>query len=896
MAYIGLDAKKLLQQQQVSNSQVLSGQPQLTPEQQAQQNQQTQQPQNTTGLVQDTGAAPAQQQQQIGKPAPSSGSFTNLQQYVQKNQPGTQKLGQAVVGNLQSAADRARKDIAQTQQKFGTELEASSLQGRDTAVQEALKVAQQAAGGVQTQQTQEDLKAKYQQPIQQLQSQIEKDNQKLAATQAAQKQYQQYSSNVPIYNQIQNYLNEVNKTGTSLHGTGKVFNYFSNPAQARAMAELIMNTQDPITGAGGNVDAMRNRIRDAFNSQDFINKAVSTLGGDASYYNDWRAGADTKVDPNSDMVGVYGLSAAPKYADRSKDIASIQKQLDLAKQDVDLYKGLSEIAPTPQQIPDILKTASQFGGDVSEQRFRDIINAAYQGPRNLYDIQGYENALANTREAERRLGLVNERGIDANLLDTTFKGKGRDYTSGLRGLDQLLLGTPDQLQNLQGAKKNIGSVQGTMSQAEQLSRATGKERADLIDQIRKQARGQVQGVSEARAGQVESRLGSVIQNWEKLPQYFRDAITKQGPGAVKLSDAEAAMLGVSSGEGLYNLIKDAGIENVIKTKAADKEKLISKSEQSQLAKLQNLAQMANDYGVQGSDLSFRNQYQDAAKAGTQTAFDAMDAESLRRALNEAETGFRESAARTNAVGTGIGHDRYKSGFKSRDVFIRKDLSANLKDALQRSGYDFNRPLNEQTSNAELMKAVGAVTRGDTLNTSDPMGLEEAAIQSATLGPAYGASNFLLDNMGLGNLSPQALGAMGINLAQKGLDVANKIPGAKLAMPGLVGANAIAGIAGNFFGSGKGRATSTATINAERQAAQNLQANLNKILSNMGYENRFAVDSNDPAVRARRLQLAQTLAGLDATNTKNADNQVVENPFDQDILQFAKRINQGYRRS
>lgn len=880
MAYIGLDAKKLLQQQQVSNSQVLSGQPQLTPEQQAQQNQQAQQPQNTTGLVQDAGAAPAQQQQQVGKPTPSSGSFTNLQQYVQKNQPGTQKLGQAVVGNLQSAADRARKDISQTQQKFGTELEASSLQGRDTAVQEALKVAQQAAGGIQTQQTQQDLQAKYQQPIQQLQSQIEKDNQKLAATQAAQKQYQDYNAAASQYNKFQRAMDLYTSGDKNAHIRIKDDIDPDHMKYLRAFSQV------------GQEAVGRSNMK----SPEALKRSLEVAGVDTSYLQDYLSGAANKADPNSDMVGVYGLSAAPKYADRSKDIASIQKQLDLAKQDVDLYKGLSEIAPTPQQIPDILKTASQFGGDVSEQRFRDIINAAYQGPRNLYDIQGYENALANTREAERRLGLVNERGIDANLLDTTFKGKGRDYTSGLRGLDQLLLGTPDQLQNLQGAKKNIGSVQGTMSQAEQLSRATGKERADLIDQIRKQARGQVQGVSEARAGQVESRLGSVIQNWEKLPQYFRDAITKQGPGAVKLSDAEAAMLGVSSGEGLYNLIKDAGIENVIKTKAADKEKLISKSEQSQLAKLQNLAQMANDYGVQGTDLGFRNQYQDATKAGTQTAFDAMDAESLRRALNDAEIGFRESAARTNATGTGVGHDRYKSGFKSRDVYIRKDLSANLKDALQRSGYDFNRPLNEQTSNAELMKAVGAVTRGDTLDVSKGVSQEEAMARLA-VGDSTEATQQALDAFGLGALGPQAIGSGLVNLTQKGLNKLESIQGplAKI-NPALIGSQAIAGIAGNFFGSGKGRATTTATVNAERQAAQNLQANLNKILGNMGYENRFAVDSNDPAVRARRLQLAQTLSGLDATNTKNADNQVVENPFDQDILQFAKRINQGYRRS
>lgn len=893
MAYLGLDAKKLLQN--VANSQVLSGQPQLTPQDQAKQNEQQNQavpPQNTVGMISsDQSTTP--QQQTANKGVPSSGSFTNLQNYVQKNQAGSNQLAGAVGQNLQTAAERAKTNIAQTQQKFGTELEAGSLQGRDTAVQEALKVAQTAAGGIQEQKTQEDLQAKYKQPIESIQNTLQSNNQKLADLQAAQKQYNAYSAAAPQYDKISNYLDKYSGNISGAWNAGNINPVFgaSNMLKVNAAIKQMVT---PIINQRYDIN---NKIAAYLKTDEAKQKLAKALGVDTSYYNDWKSGAGTAAPANSDNMLIQGISAAPKYSDRSKDIAATQSQLQKQQQDLELYQGLAKLQPTPEQIPDILKNASTFGGDVSEERFKDIINAAYKGPGNLYDIKGYEDALANTREAERRMGLVNDRGIDSNLLDTVFKGKGRDYTSGERGLDQLLLGTPDKLQQLQETKKNIGSVQDILTKAETGAKLNAQERTDLINSIKGQARGEVQQTAEARNKQVEDRLSGVVKNWDKLPQYFRNALVKKASdGTTKLSDVEAAMLGVSSGEGLYNTIRDQGINNVIKTTTANKEALVSKAEQSQLANLQKLAEMADTYNQQGNDLNYKSGYQNADIAGTQTAYDALDAQHLRDVLNEAETGFR-GAANTNIAGTGVGHDRYKSGFRSHDVWIRKNLSANLKDVLQKSGYDFNKPLNQQTANPELIKALGAATRGEDVDISEVPNLKSVT-QAALIGAPGGITDSLMDSFGLGKYSPGALAAKGVNIAKSGLNTLNNIPivNNPILNPALFGANAVANLAGNFFGSGKGHAQDTATRNATNAAIQNLQGNLTNKLNTLGFNNRIAVDSEDPAVRARRLQLAQTLAGIDATNTKNADNQLVENPFDQDILQFAKRINQGYRRT
>ena len=898
MAYSGLDAKKLLQN--VANSQVLSGQPQLTPEQQAQQ----QAPQqNTTGLV----AAPTAQpttpiQTNVGKPAPSSGSFTNLQQYVQKNQPGADKLSGAVQQNLQTAAERAKKDIAQTQQKFGTELESGSLQGRDTAVQEALKVAQRAAGGIQTPVSIEDRTAKYKQPIETLQAGIATTQKQLDDAKKSQESFQQYQSGLAEANKLadysKNYANWMSKVGQDRNKTDNTSYQGELLSKELGKDNLFLhNASEDILRSqyGGKREALVADIQR--DPSAFLSALMSRAGRTGDPVNDAIAEASrlSKVKPNTSGAIIQDAQVMPKYRDMAAEVSSLQKNLGRSQQDVELYQGLSKLTPEQANIPEILKQAANFEGDVSEERFKEILNAAYGGPRNLYDIQGYDKALSNTREAERRLGMVSDRGIQQDLLDTTFKGQGRDYTSGLRGLDQLLLGTPERLQQLQQTKKGIGSVQDVMSQAENLARLTSSERSDLIDQIKQQSRGQVQNVASARAGQVDERLANVVQNWDKLPQYFRDAIGK-GQGNVGLSDVEAAILGVNTGEGLYNTVKDVGINNLIQANKAEKEQLVSKSEQSQLAELQRLAQMGQDYGVQGSGLDYKSAYQDAERAGTQTAFDAINTQKLREYLNEAENKFRDTAGKTTIAGTGVGASEYKDWKgKTKLKYERANISANMKDVLSKAGYDFNAVQEAaDKGNPEskaILEAAAGLARGEGSDSLKEIPEETMAAIYGMYGPILG-QKYLGD---LGKVAEAPIKAVG-KISDKVSEIDKNLGGIGnlFTMGGL---NFATGALGGLTGSSKAKAVDTAYQYALQNAQKDLAKNTQAQLQNVGFTNRFDVNADNEAARARRLQLAQTLAQLDPTNTKTTDEQVVENPFTntQDMLQLARRINKGYRR-
>ena len=68
------------------------------------------------GTAGQTGAQQQQQQQ-----APSSGSFTNIQRYAEKNQPQAQQMAQEVTGKVSQAQDDSNRAIREVVDKFKTQ-------------------------------------------------------------------------------------------------------------------------------------------------------------------------------------------------------------------------------------------------------------------------------------------------------------------------------------------------------------------------------------------------------------------------------------------------------------------------------------------------------------------------------------------------------------------------------------------------------------------------------------------------------------------------------------------------------------------------------------------------------------------------------------------------------
>lgn len=533
-----------------------------------------------------------------------------------------------------------------------------------------------------------------------------------------------------------------------------------------------------------------------------------------------------------------------------------------------------------------------------QNRFKEVINTQYQGPESLRQSGLYSKAAGNVDTAQTALNNTKTSTGREELLRGMYQQRG-DYTAGLNKLDSALLNSSKQgVQNLQNTAAAQGNIAQNLDKAQISSANLAQNRTNEINQIKQQARDAFTTGKTAEEAATEARLKGVTDNWDALPDYFKNIIkNKNSPEAVAtrindfktannysaaeqalaaanvalqkripfigqtgiktsiedpkaraaynqalaaknaldsnisslsnekttlLSPEEAATLGVSSGEGLYNL--GAG---TIGTKAAEKDRLISKNEQARQAALASLA------GLDQSNLLSKNVlYGDASKAGTQKASDALDLVKTRQLLNEAEQGFRDNADRTI---TGTGSKKNKTSGKRYSA----SESANLKDLLSRGGYDFDSKLkNEFSSNED---ALNAVTNGTSREvTPDPTAAAAAReAQMSGISPAGGksvATNF-------GNYVGSAIGA-------------NYLTGA-LGMGGV--GDAISSVLGTG-------ANSRASKNKAQQLAnQDLRNKITGALTSSGFENRLNVQDNTET-KTRLAALQALLQNMDKTNS------------------------------
>jgi hypothetical protein len=130
------------QQPPIAGSAPLSNQPQTGTEQAPQG------PETPQGGDQAGGQAPSSSQQQNPNKAPqraSSGMFTNIQNYISKNQPQSAKMADAASKSMEQTAQAVQGKAGQLGQRFEGMAAASAPKNLDTAVDTVKTAAQQAA-------------------------------------------------------------------------------------------------------------------------------------------------------------------------------------------------------------------------------------------------------------------------------------------------------------------------------------------------------------------------------------------------------------------------------------------------------------------------------------------------------------------------------------------------------------------------------------------------------------------------------------------------------------------------------------------------------------------------------------------------------------------------------
>lgn len=506
-------------------------------------------------------------------------------------------------------------------------------------------------------------------------------------------------------------------------------------------------------------------------------------------------------------------------------------------------------------------------------RFQQVINAKYQGPESLRQAGLYQLASDKVGKAQTTLDQSKTAQGREEMLRNLFAQRG-DYTQGLNKLDASLLNASQSgVQALNQAAQAQGNLGQQLDQAQIGSANLAQNRTQEIQNIQNQAREAFSTGKKAEEAATEERLAAVVKDWDKLPEYFKQIIRNNPKGALNLSAEEAGILGIGSGEGLYNLG-----ENAIKTGVADKSKLISRDEQARQAALANLA---------GLDLSKRLDtnllYGDASLAGTQTAMDALDTQGIRNALNQAEQGFRDYAEGATLTGTGM-----KKNKTSGKKYYASE-SANLGNLLSNAGYNFDAPMSQQVGNQDILKRLAGVSSGQA-TPAVSTGLEgayEGMGQGLETGggsvgrdalDAYGAAtgaNAITGALGLGTLTDATTGGIntimnggpipGLNEGLDAIGLGGIAPSNKSIIDALTfgqGSNAISGLVNAVFGGGANSRQSKSI--ASQLAMQDLQNKVSGALDSSGFQNRANIVDNQQT-QDRTAALRALLANMDKTN-------------------------------
>jgi hypothetical protein len=448
----------------------------------------------------------------------------------------------------------------------------------------------------------------------------------------------------------------------------------------------------------------------------------------------------------------------------------------------------------------------QYFTPEQQQRFAEIINAQYQGPMSLQQGGLYEQAASKARTAQQAAELTQSAEGRSQLLRDVF-GRSRDYSRGASRLDSLLLNASEQgVKQLQEQAQPALQSQQALQAAQNLSANEAAQRKAAIEQIQSGARTAFTGARSEEEKAVEDRLSKVVENWDQLPEYFRELLKNNEKGALNLSQQEADLLGVRAGEGIYNLTPD----QLIQTSAAERDRLITKNELSRQLALQQLANLDRSSQLQ-KDLQFT----DLEKAGTQTSADAINRAAIRDVLDAEEAKFRETAAGQNV--TGYGEKKHRSSGKR----YYAQETANLKDVLERAGYDFSP--SSISSDKIADSATGSLSRD-----SDQLGFlgEVTNPYGSGASVAEQAARTYLD-FASGGVVPLLRGL--------GVDISGTIASA---LGGTVSSKYAKNIASQF-------------------AREDLQRRVTEALKQSGFSNRAAVQETEQT-KARQAALADIL--------------------------------------
>jgi hypothetical protein len=750
-------------------------------------------------LVPQPGAAPAQTPESTAPAAPSqaqtsaatpvqgaqqpnakagSGTFTNLKNYLSANQGN--RVASAATQKVSNLATGAQKGIAQASTGFGQKVDQGTLANRQQAVQDVEKTTAAARG----------VEAIAAQP-----QAVEGAPAPTAPVESAQPQYLDDTQQ----KRFADIINAKYSGPESLRQSGLL-----QPAAEKVTtaARQIKNADT----AGGREELLRSmygKNRDYTQGQSKLDSLLlnTSQQGVSQLQEAAKAGGNLQQNLQQAEAGSQNLAQ-----NRAQEIAGIREQ---ARGTFQSGRTAEETA-TEARMDALIKTpvVDEAGNPVLKQDGT---------PMTEWDKlpEHFRASLANKAQGAKT--VKSERLAELNKQYAPQVKAVQDVTNQAAATDK-------KIKELQ--KKVISLNMGTIAAGEGYS-SPGQETIKARDEATKQLHS-LQQQSAAQKNQA-----SAMQQTPEFKQYQQEKAAAEGMNMNQwaLSPEEAAVLGISSGEGLYNIG-----QGDIRTVAADREKLITQNEFARQQALSQLAGLDQSKALQKELL-----YKDQAKAGTQDLTKSLDTEAFRTLLNEAQQGFKESAEGANLTGTGKKKVSRGNWSGKRTKTYSAAESGNVADMLKQAGYDVGATgegtkslLSDKDALANYLGAT-STSRGD----SGSMYAEGAA--RTAQGAAAGAS----------------IGAMSGPAAPIGAGIGALIG---TGYGSIIGPNSsLSNIVGDL-GGGRMSSSSMAKVGmgtAKDLAIRDLQNKYAAYLKGQGFENRANVADTE-STRARSAALNQLL--------------------------------------
>ncbi len=288
-----------------------------------------------------------------------------------------------------------------------------------------------------------------------------------------------------------------------------------------------------------------------------------------------------------------------------------------------LISGFDNAKNEAQQITNKAATGGlgALPTDQEKNRFGQIVNAQYSGPKAAQESQSYNPVRQSITEAQKLADLSASESGSQELVKN-FANKDKDYTQGSSRLDSYLMNTDENKQRLADARVGASALNPALAQSEaKAGEYANKLQADT-NTLKTGARDLLANTAMGKKASVQSDLAKQAQEAQarnaQLQQY-RGVLADESDGDnLTLDSEQLAALGLDEGMQLFGSLKKDPNYYLPQEEVFDQNKAISKDEQARLAALAGLS------GTYGGE--FTNPYGQSELAGTYepTKFDAKE--------------------------------------------------------------------------------------------------------------------------------------------------------------------------------------------------------------------------------------------------------------------------------